>query len=79
MPLPPCMSRATRAMSSALPQLLRFCDRGFDLDDPDVAGAGQCDQVGAPAGRQGEFAQRRWQSFLGRIDLEGGAWPGIAG
>src|SRR5262249_7837200 len=24
MPLPPCMSRAARAMSSALPQLLRF-------------------------------------------------------
>ena len=46
----------------------KILDRGLYLDDPDVALAGQRDEVGAPAGRQAEFGQHM-RAHLGQEPL----------
>src|ERR1041385_2647067 len=42
----------------------KVLDRGLDLDDPDVAGAIQRHQIGAPPGWQGELADRRESELM---------------
>ena len=46
----------------------KILDRGFYLDDPDVALPGQRDEVGAAAGRQAEFGQHM-RAHLGQQPL----------
>ena len=50
----------------------KILDRGFDLDDPDVALPGQRDEVGAPAGRQRQFRQHM-RAHLGQQPLHAAA------
>jgi hypothetical protein len=62
MPLPPCMSRATRAMSSALPQLLR-------LMSETISGAPALVHQAADAQRRLE-AERDLGLHVGELQLD---------